>query len=91
MEQIGVADHAALDDFVEAGAVLARGQGPEDVGIDQDRQGLVKAADQVLAGDQIHAGLAAYRGVHLSQQRGGDLNHGNAAHEDRRQESGDVA
>ena len=47
----------------------------------------MKAAQQILARDQIHAGLAADRGVHLRQQRGGNLNHRNAAHEDRRQES----
>ena len=51
----------------------------------------MKAAEQIFARDQIYSGLAADRGVHLGQQRGGNLNHRNTAHEDRRQESGDVA
>src|SRR5271165_6797791 len=41
----------------------------------------MKAADQVLAGGKVHSGLAADRGVDLSQQRGRDLDHRDTAHE----------
>ena len=59
-------------------------------GIDQHGQRLMKAADQVLAADQVDAGLAADGRVHLRQQRGGDLQDRDAAHEDRGEESGHV-
>ena len=52
--------------------------------------GWMEAADQVLAADEVHAGLAADRGVHLRQQRGRNLHDRDAAHEDRREESGHV-
>ena len=89
-EELGVADDAGLDDFVEAGAVLAVGQGVEHGRVDEDGERLVEAADQVLAADEVHAGLAADRGVHLGEQGGRDLEHGNAAHEDGGQEAGHV-
>lgn len=50
----------------------------------------MKAADQVLAAHQVHARLAARRRIHLRQQRRWNLNHRNAAHEDRRQKSAHV-
>ena len=39
---------------------------------------------------QIHAGLTADSRVHLRQQRGGNLNHRDAAHEDGGQKPGDI-
>ncbi len=89
-EQIGVGDHAMFDDFEQAGAVFALRQRVQHGRIDNHRQRLMKAADQVLAGGQVHAGFAAHGSVHLRQQRGWHLNHGNAAHEDGGQESGHV-
>ena len=89
-EQIGVGDHAMLDDFEQAGAIFALRQRVQHGWIDDHRQRLMKAADQVLAGGQVHAGFAADGRVHLRQQRGGNLNHRNPAHEDGGQESGDV-
>ena len=65
-------------------------QGREQAGIDEHRQRLMEAADQVLADRQVDAGLAADGGVHLRQQRGGDLQHRNAAHEDGGQKSAHV-
>ena len=35
----------------------------------------MKAADQILARDQVHAGLAADRRIHLREQSGRDLDH----------------
>ena len=89
-EELGFADDARLDDFVEPGAVFALGQGVEDGGVDEHGERLVEAADQVLAADQIDAGLAADGGVHLGEQRGGDLQDGDAAHEDGGQEAAHV-
>jgi len=89
-EQIRIANDAALDDFVKARAILALRQRSQQVGIDQHDEWLVKAPHQILARDQIHSGLAAYRGVDLRQQRRGNLNQRHAAHENRGEESADV-
>ena len=64
-EQIPVADHATFYDFVQAGPVFADRQCLENSGIDQNRERLVKTAQQVLAGDKIHAGFAPHGRVHL--------------------------
>ena len=46
----------------------------------------MKRPQQILAGLQIHAGLAADGRIDLRQQRGWNLNHRNSAHEDGGQE-----
>ena len=51
----------------------------------------MKRPQQVLAGFQIDARLAAHGGVDLRQQRGRNLHHGNAAHEDGSQERAHIA
>ena len=79
-----------LDYFEQAGTVFALGQRAQDLGVDQNRQWLVEGADEVLAGYQIHAGLAADRRVHLGKQRGRDLDDRDAAHEDGGQEAAHV-
>jgi len=84
------ADDTALEDFVEAGAVFALGEGAEDFGVDQDGEGLVEAADEVFAGEEIDAGFAANGGVDLAEEGGGDLEDGDAAEEDGGEETGDV-
>ena len=89
-EKFGFADNARLDDFVEPGAVFALGQCIQHGGIGEHGEGLMEAADQVLAADQIDAGLAADGGIHLRQQRGGDLHYRDAAHEDRGEKSAHV-
>ena len=76
-------DNTGLDDFIQAGAVFAFRQRSEDVGINQDGKRLMEATDEVLASHQIDAGLASDGGIDLCEQRGRDLNDGNAAHEDR--------
>ena len=48
-EQFGIANDAALDDFVQPGAILAIRQSGQHIGIDQHRQRLMKTADQILA------------------------------------------
>ena len=80
-----------LGDFGIARAQFARRQRGQRVGIGQHDARLVEGAGQVLAGLQVHAGLAADAAVHLRQQRGGHLHEGHAAHRDRRGEAGEVA
>ena len=77
-EEFGRADDGSFDGFHEAGAELAGGQGAEEGGVGEDGERLVKAADEVFAGGEIDAGLAANRGVDLSEEGGGDLDEGDA-------------
>ncbi len=79
-----------LDDLEQTRPVFAFGQSIENRRIDNDRQRLVKAADQVLPGCEIYAGLSTHGRVHLRQQSGRHLNHRNAAHKNGGQESRDV-
>ena len=50
----------------------------------------MKAPDQVLPRHQIAARLAAHRRIHLREQRGRNLNHGNTAHVNRGQKSAEI-
>jgi len=50
----------------------------------------VERSDQVLAGRQIRSGLAAHARVHLRQQSRRDGEERDTAHEDRREETGQV-
>ena len=51
----------------------------------------MEGADEVLAGEEVDAGLASERGVHLRQQRGGQADVADATHVDGGEEAGDVA
>ncbi len=51
----------------------------------------MKAADEVLAFGQVHAGLAADGRINLREERRGHLDIGNAAHENRGEKSAHVA
>ena len=51
----------------------------------------MEGADEVLAGEEVDAGLAAEGRVHLGEQRGGQADVADAAHVDGGEESGDVA
>ncbi len=90
-EEFGAGDDAVFDDFEEAGAVFARGEGAEDCGVDEDGVGLVEGAKEVFAALEVDAGFAADGGVDLSEEGGGDLDDGDASHEDGREEAADVA
>ena len=90
MEQFRASNHAVFHYFKQPGAIFPLRQGPQHFGINQHRERLMKRTDQILPRNKIHAGLAAYSSVHLRKQRGGNLNHRNAAHEDGCKESADV-
>ncbi len=51
----------------------------------------MEGADEVLAGEEVDAGLAAEGGVDLGEQRGGQADVADAAHVDGGEEAGDVA
>src|ERR1700761_1251690 len=90
IEETTIANDAALDHLEQTGAVLARRKSGEHVGIDQHGQWLMKAADQVLAADEVNAGLAAYRGIYLGEKRGRNLQDRYASHEDSSKETGNI-
>ena len=89
-EELGRADDACLDGLLEAGAEFACGKGGEGVRIRQDGERVVKAADEVLAGAEVDAGLAADGGVDLGEQRRWELHVVDAAHVDGGEKAGDV-
>ena len=89
--QRAVANDARLHALHQPGAQFAIGQRAQHADIGKHRQRMMKAADQVLALGQIHAGLAAHRRVHLREERRRHLHVGNAAHEDRGHESAHIA
>ena len=90
-EQFGLSDHAAFQRFVKAGAEFAFGQRAEHRGIDQNHAWVVKCADQIFSRAQIDGGLAADGGVHLREDRGGNLYQVEAAHVERGHQATDVA
>ncbi len=90
-EELGGADDAGLDGFLEAGAELAWGEGGEGGGVGEDGEGVVEAAGEVFACEEVDAGFAADGGVDLGEEGGGELNVANAAHVDGGEEAGDVA
>lgn len=90
-EEFGAGDDAVFDDFEEASAVFAGGERVEDGGVDEDGVGLVEGAEEVLAALEVDAGFAADGGVDLGKESGGDLDDGDAAHEDGGEEAADVA
>src|SRR5712691_11282153 len=78
-EERRVADQAVLDHFGEPRAQLSLGQGFQGSHVGHDQLRLMKSADHVLPERVIDRGLAANRGIHLSEQRGRHLNEGDAA------------
>src|SRR5882757_955665 len=51
---------------------------------------MVKASDEILPSDEIHARLSADRRIYLRQESCWKLHIGHAAHVDRREEASDV-
>ena len=68
-----------------------RGSVRSNSGVGDDEPRRVEGADQVLAGREVHADLAADGRVHLRQQRGRHLHQADAAQEGRGREARHVA
>ncbi len=90
-EEAGVVDDAGFDAFLEPGAELGGGKGAEEVGVGEDGLGVVEAADEVFAGEEVDAGFASDGGVDLCEQGAGELDVADTAHVDGGEEAGDVA
>ena len=73
VQQVGVPDHAVLDDLGAAVREDVGGQGRPGIQVAQDGLGLVKGPGQVLAVFQVNGGLAPHGGIHRRQQRRGQL------------------
>ena len=73
VKQLRVAQEAILDHFGHAGREFPRRQRRQQPSGDENAARLVEGTDQVLAGLQVDAGLAADRAVHHRQQRRGNL------------------
>ena len=80
MEEIGIADHSALERFVKAGMKFSLGKRRQDGWVDEHGPGLVESSQKIFSGAQVHACLAANRGIQLGQHSGGNLDHVHAAH-----------
>ena len=79
-EKFHIADNAALDGFIKAGAKLAVGQCLQNSGIDQHDARMVKGSDQILPGNEINSGLSADGGVDLREHGCGHLHKLHAPH-----------
>ena len=80
VKQGGVSDGARLDDLRHAVVQLAQGQRAQQRRVDDDTRGLMKRADQVLAGGGVDARFPTDAAVHHRKQGGGNLHDGHAAH-----------
>jgi hypothetical protein len=89
-EECGVVDNAVFDDFGEAGAVFAAGEGAEGIQIAQHESGLPEGADEVLSGGEVDAGFASYGAIDLGEEGGGYLDEGDSAEVGGGDESGEV-
>ena len=90
-EEFRAGDDAVFDDFEEASAIFARGEGAKNGGVNENGVRLVEGTEEVFAALEVDAGFAADGGVHLSEESGGDLNDGDAAHEDGGEKAADVS
>src|SRR6266568_4490810 len=90
LEQGRIVNDSVLDDLGKAGPELPRGQGAESVQVAQNQPRLMKGADEVLAGRNIHADFAADRAVHLGEQSRGHLQERDAAQIGGCHKAGDV-
>ena len=90
-EELGVEDHAVLDDLGQAAPQLAVRQGPQGFGVDPDAGRLIKRADDVLGVGMIDPDLAADRAVDLGEQGRRHHDQGKPAGERGRDKAGEVA
>src|SRR5262245_341872 len=90
-EQLRVADHSVFDRLIKSRSQFASGQAAQYARVNDDRAGLMKSPDQVLAEFVIDRGLASDRAVNLREQRRGYLNVVDPAQKSRGDETRKVA
>ena len=90
-EEGWVADDGGLNGLLQAGAEFGGGESAEKVDVAEDGEGVVEGADEVLAGEEVDAGLAAEGGIDLGEHGGGQANVADSAHVDGGEEARDVA
>ncbi len=90
-ENARIPNHTVLHGFEQARPVLAFGKRRQHIRIDQHTRRLMEGPEQVLATREVDSGLATDRRVHLRDQGRRRLHHRNSAHENRCEESTDIA
>ena len=78
-KQVRVEQHGRLQRLGAAVAQHIGRQRVQQLRVTYNGGGLMERADEVFALGQIHAGLAANRGIYLREQRGRDLTQRHAA------------
>ncbi len=91
LPQLASREQRGLQHLDPAGVQLGRGQRAQRVGVHHHGGRLVVGADVVLGLGEVHAGLAAVGGVHLGDERGGNLHDRHPALVGRRAEAREVA
>ena len=79
IEQLTAADRSLLHRFAPSRSQFTSGQRSQRLSVDYDQPWLMKSADEILAGREVHAGLAANRSVDLREQGCRHLHESNAA------------
>ena len=87
IKQGSIGNDSVLQRFVQTAGILPIGQRLKRKRIGKHETGLVKCPHQIFHGPIIDSGLPANTGVHLRQQRGGNLNDGNSPHVERSDET----
>jgi hypothetical protein len=90
VEDGGVGDESALDDFRHSRDDLVPGQGVQRIQVCQDCGRRVEGAHQVLAFGSVDAGLPAHGGVHHAKQAGRHVDDFDAAEPGGGNEAGKV-
>ena len=91
VEEGGIAERAVFGDLGIARRQFAARQRLEQGRVGEDGDRLMEGADEILAVLRIDAGLAADRGIDLGEERGRDLDEADAAAEDCRGKTGQIA
>ena len=80
LEDVASLDDAVLDDFSQALAELGLRQRSQRANVAKHCHWIAENAGQILARAQVDTGFAADRGVDHCDERGRDVEEGNAAH-----------
>src|SRR5689334_6738016 len=91
LEQLRFSDHTAFQGFIKTRPKLSLRKGRKQIRIDEHHPRLMKGADQILAGLQIDASLAADGRVNLGHNCGGNLDDIDSAHVNRGEKTGHIS